>query len=159
MHDHASTTRCTAPVDQLEPEGVLVSWSRWYSPGFGLERLSGTPTRIAGHRAKLTIGAPLEWCARIGGQRSVIASIALPESSWTGMDACLRGPDIEAETRQVRQLLDSVQFGGRPQPAQAITLRPGRHSFLIPERGHVADSAGVRIAALDAGVVCVTCPG
>ena len=70
------TTRCTPPIDRLEPDGVLVSWTRWYDPGFGLERVSGTPTRIADHPAKVTVGAPQEWCARIGGERSVTASIA-----------------------------------------------------------------------------------
>ena len=32
------------------------------------------------------------------------------------MDACLRGPDIEGETRQVRQLLASVRYGEGPRP-------------------------------------------
>ena len=111
------TTRCTPPIDRLEPDGVLVSWTRWYDPGFGLERVSGTPTRIADHPAKVTVGAPQEWCARIGGERSVTASIALPDTAWTGMEACLRGPDIEDETVQVRRLLASVRYGEGLRPA------------------------------------------
>jgi hypothetical protein len=140
------TTRCTPPVDRLEPDGVLVSWTRWYFPRFGLERVSGTPTRIADHPAKVAVGAPQEWCARVGGERSVTASIALPDTAWTGMEACLRGPDIAAGATAPR-------IGGVRRPLAtgppAVARRRRLHVLRLADPGQWNVRAVLRLRSAD----------
>ena len=155
--DGSETVRCSAPIRQLEPSGLLVTWTRWWFPGHRLETLHGTPTRIAKHPAKLTIGKPLEWCAKIGGDRSVTASIALPESSWTQMDACLRRPNLAATQKQVQQLLASARYANAiPRTRKTIKLHPGRYSFLIGAGN--GDSAALRLLTGDR-IICLTDSG
>ena len=155
--DDSETIRCSAPIREVEPSGVLILWTHWSIPGHHLQTLRGTPTRIADHPAKLTIGEPAEWCAKIGGERSVTASIALPETSWTEMDACLRGPNLSATQKQVQQLLASARYANAtPRTRKTIKLHPGHYSFLIGAGN--GDSAAPRLLTGDR-IICLTDSG
>jgi hypothetical protein len=107
-------TRCTLPVDKLDPKGVLAQWTVGGGPepeGFSVEDLPGRSRLIDGHMAKIQVSRP-GLCSSIGGQESATANVAdgsNPDNYYT-FTACFRGPNLASTTKEVMALLLSTKF-------------------------------------------------
>jgi hypothetical protein len=101
--------RCGPPLDRLRPGGVLVEWSSNGFPNWTLDLAPGVRQQLAGRPGKLAVERPGD-CKGIGAEETIIASIPRrnPTDNWYGLRACLRGPDLYAHDRAVRQLLAST---------------------------------------------------
>jgi hypothetical protein len=113
VHDPCSTTgnttSCGFPVTQLEPGGVLVTWSASNPPAtrFG----SGARIQVDGHPATRTVTAG-GMCSSIGADRTIDVLIQTKPfpSTPTEMTACLRGPDLAQSEKSVDALLASTKL-------------------------------------------------
>lgn len=104
------TTACGWPVGRLAPGGVVVVLENRGSPGASLASFSGQSTRVGGRSAKLSTQRPGS-CRELGADATISVAIARPlQSNWTALDACLRGPHLAEQERQVRALLSSMRF-------------------------------------------------
>jgi hypothetical protein len=113
VHDPCSTkgntTSCGFPVTQLQPGGVLVTWNASTPPatGFG----PGPRITVDGHHATRTVTTG-GMCSSIGADKTVdvlIQTHAFP-STPTEMTACLRGPGLAQEEKNVDALLASTKL-------------------------------------------------
>ncbi len=107
----STSTVCGDPIDQLGPDGVLVSWSEHGFPGWTFKSAQGTPAIVGGHRAKILVQRP-GWCGRIGALETmsvVVERSSLPDN-WWAIDACIRGPNAAIGEAQVRAMLHTAQF-------------------------------------------------
>ncbi len=105
-----TTTTCGWPVDRLAPGGVVVVLENRGLPLFSLSNFAGVPTKIGGRPAKVATAEP-GTCRVLGGEASISAAIARPlVSNWTAFEACLRGPNLAVQERQVRAMLSSMRF-------------------------------------------------
>ncbi len=105
-----STTACSWPVGRLAPGGVVVLLENRGAPGATLANFAGQPIRIGGRSAKLSTQKP-GTCRALGAEATVSVTIARPlPSNWTALQACLRGPNVTEQLRQVRALLSSMRF-------------------------------------------------
>jgi hypothetical protein len=107
-----STTSCGFPVKQLEPGGVLVTWNASDPPAMTLG--PGSRVKVDGHQAG-RVDTPGGLCRSIGGDRTIdvlIATRPLP-STPTEFTACLRGPGLTQEERNVEALLASTKFASQ----------------------------------------------
>jgi hypothetical protein len=101
---------CSWPIDRLAAGGVIVVLENRGMPLFSLTNFSGVPTRIGGRRAKVLTQRP-GTCRELGGDVTISIAIARPISSnWTALNACLRGPHLAEQERQVRAMLSSMRF-------------------------------------------------
>lgn len=106
----SSATSCGWPIKRLEPGGVVIRWENKGYPGVSVTGFPGKSSRIDGRIAKLTTQHP-GTCRSIGGDETISVAIARPlASNWTAVDACLRGPNLAEQERQVRALLGSTRF-------------------------------------------------
>jgi hypothetical protein len=104
-----NTTSCGFPVKQLEPGGVLVTWNASNPPAVALG--PGTRVQVDGHDAR-RVDTTAGICRAIGADRTVdllIATRPLP-STLTEFTACLRGPGLGQEEKNVEALLASTKF-------------------------------------------------
>lgn len=107
-----NTTSCGFPVKQLEPGGVLVTWNASNPPAFALG--SGSRVQVDGRDAR-RVDTAGGICRRIGADRTVdllIAARPLP-STPTEFTACLRGPGLAQEEKNVEALLASTKFASQ----------------------------------------------
>ena len=97
-------------VAGLEPDGVLVEWSRQSFPGWTFDPAKGEPVAVAGRRATLERPVPSDACRAIGGDEEIVVTIddPIPDQNWTEMQACLRGPSLDAIESQVETMLQTV---------------------------------------------------
>jgi hypothetical protein len=101
---------CGAAVDRLAPGGVVVVWENRGYPGTTLADLPGRSTRIDGRPAKISTQRPGN-CRGVGADEEISVAVARPvPSNWTSIDACLRGPGLAEQERQVQALLGSTRF-------------------------------------------------
>ena len=101
---------CGWPIDRLAPGGVIVVLENRGSPLVSLTNFSGVPTRIGGRRAKVSTQRPGS-CRDLGGDATISVAISRPmPSNWTALDACLRGPHLATQERQLRAMLSSMRF-------------------------------------------------
>lgn len=116
VHDPCSmqgnALSCGFPVGQLQPGGVLVTWNASSPPATRLG--PGTRVRVDGHVARRvdTVGG---MCRRIGADRTIdvlIQTTRLP-STPTEFTACLRGPGLAQEEKNVDALLASTKFASQ----------------------------------------------
>ncbi len=99
---------CSAPNQQLEPDGVAITWSANGLPGWNLAGQPGAATMIGGRPAKVDTENPGA-CRGAGGDLTITAYISLAaQSSWLEMDGCLRGPDLNLAEVEVARMLESV---------------------------------------------------
>lgn len=104
-------------VAALEPDGVLVEWTRRSWPGWTFDPTAGRPTQVGGRRATLqTFDSPPDasGCQGIGAECALLVTIddPTPDWNWTEMRACLRGPALDALRAQVDAMLGSVTWNG-----------------------------------------------
>lgn len=115
-------TICTSPVTSLTPGGLLITWYYYGLPGTALRYSPGRTVTIAGQPARLATGTADPACARIGGTRSVDATVqpATPDGSpdLLQMDACLTRP---TQTAPVLAMLRTLTF-----TAPAVATSPTR---------------------------------
>lgn len=105
-----AATACGWPVGRLAPGGVVVLLENRGAPGATLGSFAGKPVRIGGRGAKLSTQKP-GICGTLGAEATISVAIARPlPSNWTAVQACLRGPNLAAQERQVRALLRSMRF-------------------------------------------------
>ncbi len=104
-----NTTSCGFPVKQLEPGGVLVTWNASNPPATALG--PGSRIRIDGREAR-RVDTAGGMCRSIGADRTIdilIATRPLP-STPAEFTACLRGPGLAQEEKNVNALLASTKF-------------------------------------------------
>jgi hypothetical protein len=105
-----NATVCKWPVRHLQPDGVLIAWENRGFPGWSLRTQPGESVRIGGRAAKRAAVRPGA-CAAIGGELTIEVAIARPmASNWTEATACVRGPHLAANERQLDALLASTRF-------------------------------------------------
>ncbi len=105
-----TTTTCGWPVGRLAPGGVVVLLENRGSPGVSLTNFAGQSTRVDGRSAKLSTQRP-GICRALGADATISVAIARPlASNWTALAACLRGPHLAEQERQVRAMLSSMRF-------------------------------------------------
>lgn len=104
------TVSCTWPVDRLRPAGVLVQLENRGFPGWSLAEAPGTELRVGGRPAKRQIDSDGA-CRTIGGDVTIEVAVASPmPDNWTELTACLRGPQLGPNERQLEALLTSLRF-------------------------------------------------
>lgn len=93
------TTRCSLPIHQLRPGGVVVVWT------------IGTILPLdAAHLPKgvrVRIARP-GFCGDVGGDEAMSATVVVRHHRIYSMGTCLRGPDIADGERAVRAMLASA---------------------------------------------------
>jgi hypothetical protein len=96
----------------LDPDGVLVTWSRNGFPGWTFDGTRGRRVAVGGRAATIEDGLADEGCRGIGGERDVLVTIPdlAADANWTSVRACLRGPDLERLRGEVGAMLASVQW-------------------------------------------------
>ena len=103
---------CGFPLEKLSNGGVLVQWSfavPVMGVGNGFRDAPGAPTVVNGRPAKLsTSSASSSVCTRLGGVRTVVAVIGLPQSETVDMLACL-GTRASSEASAVSAMFRSVR--------------------------------------------------
>ncbi|HEY2272873.1 MAG TPA: hypothetical protein VGH30_08860 [Jatrophihabitantaceae bacterium] len=117
-HDRRSVACVIAPV-RLDDGDVYILWaasSVLPKPReTALDRASGRPTTIDGHRAKVDVTGPAQrrWCQQSDGARIVEVSIAQGMHELIQMDACLAGSpqQLAALTQIVLRSARSVRLG------------------------------------------------
>jgi hypothetical protein len=87
----ASTT-CSEPLRRLPPRTVYVSWTLSMTPGF------------TGRPVPLSIEHP-GGCRRLGGGETISEGLA----GGTFIEACVRGPGLAADEREVQAMLASAR--------------------------------------------------
>ena len=97
-------------MPSLRRGGVLVVVENRGYPGWTLDSMPGSPTRIGGRPARRAVSRP-GTCAEIGADETVEIAIARPLSgNWTAVTACLRAPNLAANARSLDALLASIHF-------------------------------------------------
>jgi hypothetical protein len=107
-----NTTSCGFPVKQLEPGGVLVTWNASNPPAVALG--PGTRVQVDGRNAR-RVDTTGGICRTIGADRTIdllVATRPLP-STLTEFTACLRGPGLAQEEKNVEALLASTKFASQ----------------------------------------------
>ena len=107
-----NTTSCGFPIKQLEPGGVLVTWNASSPPAVALG--PGSRVQVDGHDAR-RVDTTGGICRKVGADRTVdllIATRPLP-STPTEFTACLRGPGLAQEEKNVEALLASTKFASQ----------------------------------------------
>jgi hypothetical protein len=133
---------CGFPLGVLEPGNVFVRWA-WAFVGPPLPLCCGPRTIIGDAPAVESVERPGA-CGRIGGEETVSAVVEEPRLEFV---ACLRGPDIEQEKADVRQLLASTRFA-RSAPDGGVVFEGRRFSFVYPSWWHALRPGGRTVAAL-----------
>jgi hypothetical protein len=109
-HQSGLAIVCAWPVDRLLPSGVIAKWENRGFPGWTLATESGTRLRVGGRPAKEQTARPGE-CRTIGADETVSVQIARPaQYNWTDFTACLRGPNLPDQERQIKAVLASTRF-------------------------------------------------
>jgi len=94
----------------LPEGGVVIAWWAKGFPGWSLDKANGDAFAVGGHRAKLRSDRPGD-CGQIGADETMTATTARDAAAnWFEMNACLRGPGLQAEEAQVRAMLASTTF-------------------------------------------------
>ena len=105
-----TSTTCGWPVNRLAPGGVVLRWENRGYPGASVSSFPGAKARIDGRNARLSTQRPGS-CGTLGADETISVAIARPlQSNWTAFDACLRGPNLAEQERQIRALLRSTRF-------------------------------------------------
>jgi hypothetical protein len=122
LHDPCTRSRiaagesitCGHPLTHLDPDGILVEWSRHGFPGWNLSLAPGTPQRIAGRPSRHAIRRPGDCAIQIdGADETIVAFISRPVThNWYQLLACLRGPNLASSEAQVRELLATTTLRG-----------------------------------------------
>ena len=104
-------TSCGWPVDRLESSGVLVVWENQGYPGWTLSTQPGKNLNVDGRPAKRVVSRPGD-CGTIGADETVSVQISRPQvaSNLTSFRACLRGPNLADQEREIMALLASTRF-------------------------------------------------
>jgi hypothetical protein len=118
IHSPCSTqgnvTTCGWPLKRLQPGGILAVWQLPYAPPCpGCSGPAGKLVRVGGRSAMREVRAGGA-CRAIGADRTI--EVAVKNS--VEFIACLRGPNLAQNERQVDALLKSTQF---PQSGSGTT--------------------------------------
>lgn len=99
-------------VDSLRPNGVLINWSRWGSPGWELDPSVGPVIDVGGRRATVDRRPIGPGCLAIGGADEIFVQVERPGAKWNWfeMTACVSGPDLAAVGEQIDAMLASVRW-------------------------------------------------
>ena len=108
----SSTTGCPQyPVDRLQPDGVLVSWTVYGLGGQGLDWTQGEAVTVGGSAARLTVGPADDACSAVIGERLMVVRLPGGQApNYTEMRACYLGPDLGATEAQLRAMLAGVTW-------------------------------------------------
>lgn len=119
LHDpcvkSAAAVKCGLTIRRLPPSGVWVHIAKNWFPRTGedvMEQWRGRLLDLNGHRAKLT--ADTTACDEMAGDGADGFSLAIEWDKWNyfHVDVCLRGPERNANERDVWAMLNSLEFAG-----------------------------------------------
>jgi hypothetical protein len=96
-HRSGRITSCGMPIRRLRPGGLVVTWTA-----------NGLPGLLQPRGVTVTVTRPGR-CQSVGGDESVAASVTTRRRETLWVDACLRGPDLQANERAVRAMLASAR--------------------------------------------------
>jgi len=106
-----ATVNCPEyPVDRLEGNGVLVTWTQRGLGGEQVDWTQGASTTIGGLAARLVVGPGDAACTAIGGEREMVGLLRGAQTNWTEMRACYLGPDLEKTEAELHAMLASIQW-------------------------------------------------
>ena len=99
-------------VSGLDPNGILVEWSRSAWIGWTFDPTKGQLMSVGDRPATFEQLDPSEQCAAIGGVREILVTIGdvPPNQNWTEMRACLRGPSLDETQAQIETMLETVAW-------------------------------------------------
>ena len=99
------------PDVHLGAGGVLFAWREHGMPGSRPPQ-DGVSLTVGGRPAHIRRGSADEACAAIGGDESIAVALepAQGQDGWTGIDACLAGPDHASGEAAFQEMLDSVSW-------------------------------------------------
>lgn len=107
-HVTASGYRCAMPLDSLQPDGVLATWSAWSLP----ERTPGPAESAARSASGLFVWITTRPATRLGADERVTARIARSPGSpiWWQLDALVRGPGLLRNQAAIREMVSSARL-------------------------------------------------
>ncbi|MFN8629176.1 MAG: hypothetical protein U0838_02305 [Chloroflexota bacterium] len=105
-----ATSNCPEyPVERLNANGVLVTWTAFGLGGEAIDWSKGAPVTAGGQAGRLTTQDAGEACNAIIGEREMIVRIRGAQGpQYTEMDACYLGPDLDKTEKQLRAMLASA---------------------------------------------------
>lgn len=105
------TYGCSNPIPSLPRRSVFVAWTENGFPGWQIDQVKGERLVIDGREGRLSTqpGAMSSCPANTSIGISAIIASTIP-GNWFHMEACLRGPGIKQERKQVLTMLESVTF-------------------------------------------------
>jgi hypothetical protein len=136
-------TLCRAPIEGLQPGGVLVSWWRWglHRGDPGPDPNTGELIHVGGRSGRMHDSGAEGHCLNIDSDKAMRLEIPDPtlDGSWTVMDACLREPVDDAQA-QLNAMLASVTWLS-PQPTRVVHLGDSDQTVaLFDDTGLVTDA-------------------
>lgn len=108
-NDQETSISCGRPVRELQPGGIVAWWGAGGMPTWRFQDQSGSPMRVSGRAAKISISSP-GTCQDIGASESITVIVQRPRipDNYFAITACLKGPDIEVLEHQARAVIDST---------------------------------------------------
>jgi hypothetical protein len=105
-----ATTNCPPyPVERLDADGVLVTWTAYGLGGESVDWTAGKAVQVGGQAGHLTTQKASAACQAIIGEREMIVRIKGAQGpEYTEMNACYLGPDLDKTEAQLRAMLASV---------------------------------------------------
>jgi hypothetical protein len=108
---HKTVIACRPPVAHLRPGSMFVTWTSNAEPGPEPVDLPGTPIRVDGRPAKRSVTSS---SCGVGANQRIQVSIPNPQGrsrdSWLAMTACIRGPRIRSQDREIDALSQSTRL-------------------------------------------------
>ncbi len=101
------------PPTALEKDGVYVRWTGLGTPGGFVWRQHGKATEVGGLPAKIQVDASTRTCQLMGGQEVITTLVNTAPANFDRINACLRGPQLNSDAREVMAMLQSTRFSGR----------------------------------------------
>jgi hypothetical protein len=108
----ATGGECHAWPDlHLVAGSAVFAWREHGMPG-SRPPAGGDALTVGGRPAHILRGSADESCAAIGGDESIAVALqpAQGQDGWTGIDACLAGPDHASAEAAFQAMLDSVTW-------------------------------------------------
>jgi hypothetical protein len=99
-------------IPGLQPDGVILDWSRWTAPNYTFDASAGTLIDVGGRRATVENQDAADLCRGFGGERQRMVIVEVPDDqrSFYEMTACMRGPDFTSTEADVDALLATVTW-------------------------------------------------
>lgn len=116
LHDPCTRTEnsesiridCGAPLDQLDPGTILVTWENIGFPHSADQPEVPQPNTTLGGQVARVESVMTPVCSPLGGDSSIVADIARPMGNHYELRACIRGPGAADMQATVHAMLKTV---------------------------------------------------